>query len=110
MRAITTHQYLWETVPLLFLLCSFCFFGFSSPSSGCSEPPTTPSLPFFVLRNCAQSLSNLHLSFPFVQVLRLEAHRAAEEGGDRYQPAGRAGRRHGPEAEEPAGKAVILVH
>lgn len=57
MRAITTHQYLWETVPLLFLLdfLSFLFFSFSA-----AAPTHRPPLPVFFSSNCAQSVSNLH--------------------------------------------------
>lgn len=99
MRAITTHQYLWETVPLLFLLALvflLCF-NFQLP------------LPAFYSTNQPRSLSNLRLLFLCVQVLRLEAYRAPEERGHRHQPTRRARRRYGPEAKELTGKAVITV-
>lgn len=45
MRAITTHQYLWETVPLLFLL-DFPFLSFSFQRL---LRPTDHPLPVFFL-------------------------------------------------------------
>lgn len=61
MRAITTHQYLWETVPLLFLLCFFSLWLFLPSAAAPNHRPPLPA--FFLSKNCAQSLSNLHFSF-----------------------------------------------
>lgn len=51
MRAITTHQYLWETVPLLFLLCFFSLNFFLSFLA--AAPDHRPPLPAFSSRKIA---------------------------------------------------------